>query len=59
MGHIARVCGSKTVVVTQQQPDESAVVPISQVVKTSVGRHSSNVSDFTPYSDAEEVTRDD
>ena len=30
MGHIARVCGSKIAVVTQQQPDESAVVPISQ-----------------------------
>ena len=30
MGHIARVCGSKTAVVTQQQLDESVVVPISQ-----------------------------
>ena len=30
IGHIARVCGSKAAVVTQQQqPDESAVVPIS------------------------------
>ena len=34
IGHIARVCGSKAVVVTQQQQsDESAVVPISQTIK--------------------------
>ena len=33
MGHIARVCGSKTAVVTRQQPDESTVVPISESSK--------------------------
>ena len=33
MGHIARVCGSKTAVVTQQQSDQSAVVPVSQSSK--------------------------
>ena len=30
IGHIARVCGAKTVVITEQQPSESAVVTISQ-----------------------------
>ena len=33
MGHIARVCGTNTAVVTQQQSDESAVVLISQSSK--------------------------
>ena len=35
VGHIARVCSSKTAVVTQQQPNESAVVSLSQTSKHS------------------------
>ena len=33
IGHIARVCGAKRVVITEQQPSESAVVTISQKCK--------------------------
>ena len=62
IGHIARVCGAKTVVITEQQPSESAVVTISQNSKIQMdvppdGR-SSNVSNFAPPSDAKEVMPD-
>ena len=58
MGHIARVCSSKTAVVTQQQSDESAVVPVSQSSKQPHLDIPPMFQISTPYSDAEEVMPD-
>ena len=59
IGHIARVCGAKTVVITEQQPSESAVVTILQNSKQlQMDIPPCNVSNFAPPSDAKEVMPD-